>query len=363
LIRGNVYVKSQRVKLLIREKRKLYKGLVSSKQSKYFSNLFAKADQKENWQNINKIIGRTKNPPVPSLLDEHSNKILDHKKIADTMNDFFGSIGTNTTQNLIQPDPHLPITPTRRNPLNKQMVFPEAFALTEVTEQEIAKIGSRLKANMKGATYSIPSKILQRFILYFLGQITHLINFSFHTSIFPRMFKEAILTPLYKGKGPRSEPGNYRPISNISFLAKIIEKTVKNQLTNFLDASDFHSAAQFGFRSAHSAEMAAAVLTTHIYDSIDKKNIILGISLDIRKAFDCIDHDTLIEVMGKSDFSGESINWFASYLKDRPYRTRVGSSLSDVTLVNIGCPQGTIIAPVLFLIILNSFFLSTERVL
>jgi hypothetical protein len=255
------------------------------------------------------------------------------------------------------PDPNLPLINTERTGVIREgLILPEGFSLRPITEVDIMNESLKLKSNLSNSIKNIPSKVLIQHRMLWAPIVTIIFNMSIWAGIFPDTLKFATLTPLYKGKGSRLEPTNYRPIANIKFFAKLFERLIKNQLNTYLSSTLFYSPSQFGFRANHSTEQATAIFTSYIYDAIDRGKVAVGISIDIRKAFDCINHKILIEKLKTLKFDNKALSWFRSYLENRDYATLVGGSISPKITTNIGCPQGSILAPILFLIYINSLF-------
>jgi len=134
--------------------------------------------------------------------------------------------------------------------------------------------------------------------------------------------------------------GNFRPISLLPVASKILEKIVHRRLYDFLSENDFFNKYQFGFRSNHSTELAASYLMNKVYDALNRKKKVMSVFLDMSKAFDCVDHDILLEKMKVYGVRGNSLSWFKSYLVGRYQRVIVNGVLSDnLCSVDCGVPQ------------------------
>ena len=142
---------------------------------------------------------------------------------------------------------------------------------------------------------------------------------------------------------------NYRPISNLPFLSKIIEKVVHKQLTDFLALSNGFDVFQSGFRPHHSTETALIKVFNDIHLNTDNGKISVLVLLDLSAAFDTVDHNILLgRLENWLGFSGTVLDWFKSYLKDRDYFVSIGNHKSELTKMACGVPQGSILGPLLF---------------
>jgi hypothetical protein len=162
--------------------------------------------------------------------------------------------------------------------------------------------------------------------------------------------KKARVIPIFK-KGSRLDPGNYRPVSILTSISKVLERAVNTQLVDYLDSKNLFYEYQSGFRNKFSTDTCLIDLTDYIRGEMKKGNLVGMVLIDLRKAFDTVDGDILI---GKLSAMGvTSLDWFRSYLFDREQCTHVGGTNSDFLTVTCGVPQGSILGPTLFLCYVN----------
>ncbi len=142
---------------------------------------------------------------------------------------------------------------------------------------------------------------------------------------------------------------NYRPISNISFLSKILEKVVLQQLNQFLDEYSIREKYQSGFRQGHNTETALLKVVNDLRLNTDKGNASVLILLDLSAAFDTVDNCILIDRLEKLiGLSGKVLNWFKTYNTERTFSVNIGDCISKNHDILYGVPQGSILGPVLF---------------
>ena len=176
----------------------------------------------------------------------------------------------------------------------------------------------------------------------------------------PSSFKEAKVIPLFK-KGSTLDPGNYRPVSILNVMSKLLERAVHTQLTEYLNKRGLLFDNQSGFRGGYSTDTNLIFLTDYIKQESSKGNFTGMVLLDLQKAFDTVDHSILLsklEAMGVT-----SLKWFESYLSNRSQCVEIDSCQSSFLPISCGVPQGSILGPLLFLVYVNDMKLSINCIL
>ena len=184
------------------------------------------------------------------------------------------------------------------------------------------------------------------------SSLASLINESSSTGIFPDKLKVAKVIALHK-KGATDNPSNYRPISLLSIFSKIFGKLMHKRFYGFLEANEILHPLQFGFRKKHSTLHTLISLTEHIKNTIDSGNYGCGIFIDLKKAFDTVNHGILLKKLEHYGVTGIPLQWFESYLSSREQYVSVNGHASDKLVIKHGVPQGSVLGPLQFLLYIN----------
>ena len=186
---------------------------------------------------------------------------------------------------------------------------------------------------------------------YFNRYAIHtIVNASLNTGTFPKQFKTALVTPLLKKASlDQNELGNYRPISNLAFIGKLIEHVVLKRLNQHMTTNNVQDKMQSAYKQHHSTETALMRVQHDIVRNLDSGQCVMLILLDTSAAFDTINIDILLNTLGsRFNIGGTALDWFRSYLTGRSQCVMVGSSSSNTTLIYHGVPQGSVLGPVMF---------------
>lgn len=214
---------------------------------------------------------------------------------------------------------------------------------------EVAKLINSLPAKSSPMD-SIPTSVIKSCVDVFAPLIARLAALSFSDGMFPTRYKVAAVTPLLKKKGLDSDnPANFRPISNLHTISKIVERLFLSRIIAHVEQAACFNRRQSAYRKGHSTETTLLKLANDIYCTADNKARTLLVQLDLSAAFDTIDIDTLLKRLERSfGLSGAVLSWIRSYISGRSQFVRYGDSRSEPTNCKYGVPQGSVLGPLLF---------------
>ena len=191
----------------------------------------------------------------------------------------------------------------------------------------------------------IPTWLLKNNIDNLLPLLTDVVNSSLTTGVFPSWAHTAIIKPsLKKSTLDRNELNSYRPISNLTFVGKLIEKVVCNQLIQHMESNRLLDPFQSAYRPKHSVESALVKVKNDIMFALNSDRVVLMVLLDLSAAFDTIDHDTFISrLSSRIGVRSVVLSWFKSYLSGWSSQVEISGELSKPQISNFGLPQGSVI--------------------
>ena len=195
-------------------------------------------------------------------------------------------------------------------------------------------------------------KVLKRIALHISGHLSGFINYFMQLGIFPKLLKIGKISPVFK-KDDAQLFDNYRPISVLPIFGKIFEKILYDRLYNFFTSQSVIHSKQFGFRKYHSTGHAINYSINKIINELQKRNHVIGVFIDLSKAFDTIDHEKLLVNLEQYGIRGLCLELLRSYLTDRQQCTEFNGTKSDFASIKYGVPQGSVLGPLLFLIYIN----------
>lgn len=280
---------------------------------------------------------------IKCITNQKNIEITDKNLMANEFNSYFCNIGKHLANK---------ISRCTQNRAMKEKRSANSFFLSPVSSEDIIREISNLKNDIKGGEDAISSNIIKKYKDNLSIPLKHITNLVFSSGIFPNILKITTIIPLYK-QGDKKSMNNYRPIALTSTISKIIEKCLKSKLITFLEEHHLLNANQFAFRRNSNTDKALVKVTEGILKNLDRGKKVMGIFLDLRKAFDTVEHQTLLKRLEKAGIRGIPNNLIRSYLTNRNQTTLVSGQESDALQVNFGVPQGTVLSTLLFNIYIN----------
>ena len=302
-------------------------------------------NMKKTWEGIRKIVNVKKSTKFSISHLNINGRIVDEPgDVANSFNNFFVNVGPETEKTV----PKVPNQSPEQFLKNRNQF---EFTIAHISEEDIIDIIVAMPKKSIGP-HSIPIQFLKIVADLIAIPLCKIINSSFTQGIFPDMLKLAKVIALFKS-GSSEEVNNYRPISLLPVFDKIIEKLMHKQLYAFLELHNILFKNQFGFRKKCSTAHSLIEITEKIKESIDSGKFGCGIFIDLKKAFDTVNHKILLQKLEHYGIRGMPLKWFESYLTDRKQYVFYNGVSSDSKTLSCGVPQGSVLGPLLFLIYIN----------
>jgi len=223
----------------------------------------------------------------------------------------------------------------------------------EFTIEDVKEAMKSFRQDASPGPDFFPAAVLKNCSESLSEPLFHLFRRSLNSGQICSIFKEAIITPLYKG-GDRAKPGNYRPVALTSHVGKCLEKVVRKHLVRFLEENNLMNPSQHGFRGGRSTVSQLIEHIESVIEGLEEGGNVDVVYLDFSKAFDKVDHGVLLHEIRRLGIGGKLGTWLHSFLTGRTQKVSVEKVLSDACKVVSGVPQGTVLGPILFLIMLRT---------
>ena len=302
---------------------------------------------KKTWSIINELTSRKQNDSHVKEIKLNGSSISDPPGLSETFNTHFASIGPKLMEKI-------PFDENNCSYLEYLSCHTgsNSFELKSTTSSIVCSLLEKLCKSKATGLDKISARLLRCCPDLLSESLTVIFNCSINTGIFPDEWKCSKVIPLFK-HGERGDLNNYRPISIIPVVAKVFERIIFDQIYAFLTDSNLLCNSQSGFRCLHSTVTALLESTNSWAYNIDQGRVNAVVFLDLRKAFDTVDHRILLSKLNAYGFGSAVGSWFKSYLSNRSQKCYVNGHLSNNRTLLCGIPQGTILGPLLFLLYIN----------
>jgi hypothetical protein len=288
------------------------------------------------WTTVKWLLGKGGDSSY-SPLNYQNKQITGNKDKAEIFNSFFLSHSNINVANAHLPD---------------DINFPEILDSISATEEEVCDLLKNIDTSKATGSDGISPKLLHEAGQSIVPSLTKLINLSLQTSTVPSIWKLANVLPLFK-KGDKCDTNNYRPVSLLSCVSKILERVVFKHLYNYVKENGLLSPHQSGFQTGDSTVNQLSFLYHTFCEALDKKKDVHIVFCDISKAFDRVWHEGLIYKLQKIGICGTLLLWFKDYLRNRMQKVIIRGQQSETGIIKAGVPQGSVLGPLLFLIYIN----------
>ena len=314
----------------------------------YVLNQVNTRDSRKLWRNLDSLTGRQKIDSNKIEVEENGKLHNDPTDVANAFNNYFTTCVENLRNENVAVEQVDEVLGTLQLDETPNSIF-----LDPPTATEVQGIIASMKNNSAPGHDGIDVKTFKTLAPSIVPLIVCLISAVFSTGKFPDELKKAIVTPIFK-TGSRSSLDNYRPISVLPVLSRIIERALHRRILVYVnDKLNLLYNYQFGFRPKSGTENAAIEMTTCIMRAIDQGKIVSAIFMDLKKAFDVVDHPTLLTVLEQYGIRGKASELVSSYLENRTQIVKVDNKYSKPSAINSGVVQGSCLGPLLFLIFIN----------
>ena len=314
----------------------------------------SKNDPKKFWRVINRVFpGKNKLRSNKILLKNNQNRLVKDQSVPDFINDFFIHIGQKIAERNSNSNANVSAPNNRQQQRPPHYTRDDFFEIQAVKEVDVSKEIESIDIKKSSGFSHINSRVLKEAFKALIPELTIVFNISIQSESFPDSWKSATVIPIPKS-GDLCKVENYIPISLLPLPGKLLEKVVHTQLEAELEKSDTFTKYQHGFRKNRSTTHAVLQLINQINQKMDKNIPTIAVFIDFKKAFDCVDHDILLDKLCTTNLGPSTINWLKDYLANRQQHV-IANNLESTTLtIKQGVPQGSTLGPLLYILYANN---------
>ncbi len=333
---------------------KLYRNvcttLIRDAKAEFYKRKLEEATTGQNvWKYLKELIPTSSMKDI-SMIRTDDGEITNPKDIANEFNNFFIEIAEKYI-------PHNPdgsdYDDSKLRAYIESIIPPDiTFSIPDMDSQFICSELQHMKVNKATGLDGINAKVLRIAAPVIAEPLRYIYNLSIRSGIFPDIWKKARVTPIHKSKDI-TDRGNYRPVSILPLLSKLIERHIHNCFYKYLMDLRILIQSQSGFRKLHSCETALIKLIDTWVEALNRGELNGVIFIDLRKAFDLVNHEILLKKLAVYRCDENALKWFSSYLDNRTQCVRTNGELSSFRTIQSGVPQGSILGLLLFILFIN----------
>jgi hypothetical protein len=334
--------------------RNLYNSVLRKSKKMYYEDILRKfkSKPKKLWEILNNVNGKPAKSGKINEIFNGQNYTIDTREMAQCFNEFFAEIGPEIANSVEQSN----IDPISFMPNN--LNAPD-FVINNTGQIHVIDVIKSMHSKSSIDCNGINMELI-KFVSYEICvPLAHIFQLSIETGIFPERFKSSRIVPIFK-QGDPTMCDNYRPIALVDSFSKILEKMVAIDLANHLDRNNLLFKHQYGFQRGKSTEHNLIHVTNYIGQALNDSKWCIGIFLDLKKAFDTVQHDILLRKLEKFGVRGTALRWFTTYLSNRTQCVDIDGTLSDFRRIIMSVFQGSSLGPILFLCFINDIFNCTN---
>ncbi len=326
-----------------KNQRKRTRKCLNEAKKSHFDNVLKESgnNTKKLWTNLKNLLPKTQKGTTKTVMVDGA-EVSDSSGIANAFNAFFTSVGKKLAQKF---DGQTRTPPIRTTCSNR-------FKFKPVSVNQICKLLSGLNTSKAHGVDGIVARSLKTAAKELAFPLATIFNYSLCTGTIPGEWKQAQVTPVFKD-GSRQDTSNYRPISVIPLCMKVFEKVVHAQLYDHISRNNLLNQFQSGFRPGYSTATALTDVSDYFYDQRRLGNMSGAIYLDLKKAFDTVDPDILLQKLFAIGIQETEFQWFKCYFANRSQSVSVNGASSSTLPIECGVPQGSILGPLLFTLYIN----------
>lgn len=305
-------------------------------------------NMKKMWKEINTIIGKKEVGNIDVTIRNFLGKKFN---LGDIRTAFVNEFSTGIENMIHKCD----ILVSDNGKIEHNSINNVSIYIPKINEANVEKIISNMKPSKSPGIDLIRTQDLKYCKHLIAPMLANLINVSIKKGIIPNKLKTSILRPIYKG-GVHTQYKNYRPIAILPAVEKIMESYVSSKLNKYLATYNVINENQHGFQRGKSTVSLLENFTDYINGKLNTNKLILALFIDLKKAFDTINHQILITRLDNIGIRGNILNWFKNYLNNRTITVMIDKTCSETKEINVGIPQGSILGPILYTIYVNPVF-------